>query len=84
MKKNLKKMFRTIVFHSCVLIKGILKMLYGTLAAIMMAISVHGFTRVPDAGGYVAVFRFLLYTGYSLVALINIYLMGARAVKEAK
>ncbi len=82
--KGYKKVVRMITFHSNVLLKGFVKMLYGATIAMLVAVSAYGFTGVPSEGGYAAVSSFLLSTCTMLVALGGIYLMGINAVKESK
>lgn len=82
--KDYKKVVRLIGFHGGVLLKGFIKMLYGTTVAMLATVAVYGFARIPSEGGYVAVSNFLLSTCTMLVALGGIYLMGIRTQKESK
>lgn len=84
MKKYYKKAIRLIAFHGSILLKGFIKMLYGTTMTMLATVAVYGFARIPSEGGYIAVSSFLLSTCTMLVALGGIYLMGINAVKESK
>lgn len=84
MKKYYKKAIRLIAFHGGVLLKGFIKMLYGTTVAMLATVAIYGFAGVPSEGGYIAVSNFLLSTCTMLVALGGIYLMGINTVKESK
>ena len=83
-KKYLMKTVCKIGFHGGILLKGVIKMLYGATMAMLATVSAYGFAGIPSEGGYVAVSSFLLSTCTMLVALGGIYLMGAHTTKGAK
>ena len=82
--KDYKKVIRMIAFHGSILLKGFIKMLYGTTVAMLTTVAIYGFAGVPSEGGYIAVSNFLLSTCTMIVALGGIYLMGIRTLKETK
>lgn len=84
MKSNTKKVFRLIEFHSIILFKGIVKMLYGAFAAKLLALGTYGFIKIASESGYDAVFDFLGSVCIVIVALVATYLMGGNGKKGAK
>lgn len=83
-KKILMKTVRMIGFHGGILLKGVMKMLYGTCMAMLATVSAYGFAGIPSVGGYTAVSGFLLSTCTMLVAIGGIYLMGVHTTKGTK
>jgi O-antigen/teichoic acid export membrane protein len=84
MKKDSKKTFQMIGFHSRVMFKGLMKMAYGALMAVLLTIGICGFIMVPSEEGYAAVSDFLVSSCTVVVALGGIYLMGGNPKKGAK
>jgi hypothetical protein len=84
MKSYFKKMSRKCGFHGMILLKGFIKMLWGTVLTAMIAGSVYGFLAIPSEGGYAAVGDFLISVSIVGVAFIGIYLMGGNGGKGAK
>ena len=84
MKIDLKKMSRAIVFHTQILLKGIVKMLCGALMTARIAGGISGFFNIPTEGGYAAVSDFLVSTCLVIIAVGGMYLMGGRGKKGAK
>ena len=82
--KYYKKVVRRIAFHGGVLLKGFIKMLYGTTVAMLTTVAAYGFAAVSTLGGYEAVLLFLMSIYFMLASLIGIYFMGADGQKGAK
>ena len=67
-----------IKFHAGILVKGISRMIYGTLVAGLFVMSTLGFILVTRDSGYVAVFDFVAASATLAVALGNVYLIGCK------
>lgn len=84
MKSYLKKLSRMIAYHCSILLKGLIKMLWGTVLTAMIATAIYGFIAIPSEGGYDAVCDFLVSISTLGVALANIYLMGRNVGRGTK
>lgn len=65
-----------IKFHTCILVRGISRALYGTLVAGLFVVAVMGFVLVTIDSGYTAVFDFVAACATLAVALGSLYLLG--------
>ena len=70
-------------FHGGILLRGISWMLYSTLVAGLLVVTVMGFFLVTNDDGYTAVFDFIAACALLVVVLGNVYLIGCkRSVKK--
>ena len=67
-----------IKFHSSILLKGLIRTIYGALIAGLIGISIYGFIVIEGETGYLAVFDFIAACATMTVAVCNLYLMGGK------
>lgn len=82
MKKIIVKTLALIVYHGAILLKGLIRMLYGVLMAALIAAGVCGFSTIPHETGYIAVYEFLASTCVLCIAMGGVYLMAGNCQKE--
>lgn len=75
---EVKKVSRCLAYHGMILLRGVAKMLYGTLTAAVIALTADGFAAIPSEGGYVAVCDFICAVALSVIALCGLYLFGCK------
>lgn len=75
-KVTIKKVWDTFKFHARIAWKGLYRVLYGTLIAVLLAVSVYGFMVVSTENGWAAVANFILSTGLLVLSGLCIYCMG--------
>ena len=75
---NFKKIQKQAKFHLDVLLKGLVRTLYGTLTAGLFAFAIYGFVLIKKEGGYAAVFDFIAACATLTVALANAYVLGCK------
>ena len=75
--KEFKSFAKIMGRHIGVLVKGFVRMLFGTATAGLIGFAVWGFSMIPAQGGYAAVFDFILAVATLLVAMYGLYVMGA-------
>lgn len=74
--KEIKSAVKAIGYHSKILLKGFLRMMYGSLTAGLIGLAVYGFTMIPSEGGWTAVCEFIASTATVVVALNCLYAQG--------
>jgi hypothetical protein len=77
-KDDFKKALKKAQFHGGVLIRGLVRTLFGALNACLIAAAVYGFVLIQEEGGYTAVFEFIGACALVLIALANAYLLGCK------
>lgn len=77
-KEKFEKALKQATFHAAVLLRGILRTLYGSLIAAMIGFAVYGFIIIKTEGGYAAVFDFVASCAILVIALVNAYLLGGK------
>ena len=78
MKRDFKEVMQLIGFHSMILLRGVSKMVYGTLTALVIVLAVDGFAAVHSEGGYAAVCDFIFAVSLLVIALCGLYLFGCK------
>lgn len=73
---NVKKFMKKVRYHGCVLLKGMMRMLFGTATAGLMGLAIYGFVMVGTEGGYMAVGDFLVAMATVFMACACMYAMG--------
>ncbi len=73
---NVKRFMKKVRFHGLVLLKGMMRMLFGTATAGLMGLAIYGFVTVGTEGGYMAVGDFLVAMATVVVAGACMYSMG--------
>lgn len=84
MKRNCKDVLQLIGFHCTVLLRGLVKVLYGAAVTILITLAVYGFSAVSTEGGYVAVCDFIAAIATLAVALSCTYAFGCRRKKKCR
>ena len=82
-KEKIQKTIANVRFHTKIVIRGLLRTLYGAAAAGLIAMAVFGFVCIGNEGGWAAVCDFITSFTALIVAALNIYVMG-RPRKAAK
>ena len=77
-KENIKRVMGQVKFHAGIVFNGLLKTIYGTLVAGLIAMSVYGFVQTTTESGYTAVCNFVVACATLAVALLNVYAMGSK------
>lgn len=75
-KVAVRKAWNIFKFHARIAWKGLYRVLYGTLIAALLSISVYGFAVVSTENGWEAVADFILSVGMVALSGICIYGMG--------
>lgn len=77
-KDDFKKALKKALFHGGILLRGLVRTLFGALNACLIAAAVYGFVMIKQEGGYTAVFEFIGACALLMIALANAYLLGCR------
>ena len=77
-KEKIQKTVASVRFHTKIVIRGLLRTIYGAAVAGLIAMAVYGFVSVTNESGWVAVWDFVASCATLIVALSNMYLMGGR------
>ena len=77
-KDDFKKALKKAQFHGGVLLRGLVRTLFGALNACLTAAAVYGFVLIKQEGGYTAVFEFIGACALVMIALANAYLLGCK------
>lgn len=79
---SFKEVMRLMGFHCLVLLRGLVKVLYGAAVAGLIGMAVYGFSVIPYEDGYVAVCDFIAAIATLAVALTCTYAFGGRKKKK--
>ena len=82
-KEKIQKTIAKVRFHTKIVVRGLLRMLYGASIAGLIGLSVFGFVCITRETGWAAVCDFVTSCATLFVAALNIYVMG-RPRKAAK
>ena len=63
-------------FHASILLRGLVRTLYGALIAGLFGIAFYGFFSIANEDGYIAVFDFIASVATLAVAVCNMYCIG--------
>lgn len=77
-KDDFKNALKKAQFHGGVLLRGLVRTLFGALNACLIAAAVYGFVMIKQEGGYTAVFEFIGACALLMIALANAYLLGCK------
>lgn len=77
-KVEFVKVWNGFKFHAAVMLRGFARAIYGALVAGLFLFAVYGFIATESEAGYVAVCDFIVATATLVLALGNVYLMGAK------
>jgi hypothetical protein len=77
-KENFKKALKKAQFHGGILLKGLVRTLFGALNACLIAFAAYCFVLIKTEGGYAAVFDFIAACVLVMIALANAYLLGCK------
>lgn len=70
--------WQTVRYHSVVMMRGMAKMLYGTVASGFLGLAVYGFLAVSRESGWTAVCDFIAASLIMIMALTGVYVFGCR------
>lgn len=73
---KIKKIKKAMKLHGKILLKGFIKMLFGTMSAVLIVLAVYGFCVIPRDVGYAAVGDFTLAAMSLDAAVFCVYIMG--------
>lgn len=82
-KEKIQKTIAIVRFHAKIVIRGLLRTIYGAAVAGLVGLAVFGFVCITRETGWVAVFDFITSCATLFVGVLNIYMMG-RPRKAAK
>lgn len=82
-KEKIQKKFASVGFHARIVIRGLLRTLYGAAVAGLIGLAVFGFVCITKETGWAAVCDFITSCATLFVGVLNIYMMG-RPRKAAK
>ena len=77
-KDDFKNALKMAQFHGGVLLRGLVRTLFGALNSCLIAAAVYGFVMIKQEGGYTAVFEFIGACALVMIALANAYLLGGK------
>ena len=75
-KEKIQKTLANVRFHTRIVIRGLLRMLYGAAVAGLIGLAVFGFVCITRETGWAAVCDFITSCATLFVAALNIYMMG--------
>ena len=81
---NFKEVMQLIGYHSTVVLRGLVKVLYGTATAGLMGLAMYGFLAIGRESGWTAVCDFVVAIGSLAVALTCTYAFGCKRKKGAR
>lgn len=77
-KDDFKVALKKVQFHGGILLRGLMRTLFGALNTCLIAAAVYGFVVIKQEGGYAAVFDFIGACALVMIALANAYLLGCK------
>lgn len=75
-KEKIQKTIAKVRFHTKIVIRGLLRTLYGAAVAGLIGLAVFGFVCITRETGWAAVCDFITSCATLFVAAMNIYVMG--------
>lgn len=76
--EKFREVLERITHHGGILLKGIVRAVYGTLVSLAVVLAVYGFIETKSETGYVAVSDFVCACALLAIALINVYVIGGK------
>lgn len=76
LKEVMEKATKKVLFHTSVLLRGIVQVINGAITAAAIAYAVYGFLLVRGEDGYAAVGDFAACFAVLTIALVNAYALG--------
>ena len=77
-KDDFKKALKKVQFHGGILLRGLVRTLFGALNTCLIGAAAYGFVMTKQEGGYTAVFEFIGACALLMIALANAYLLGCK------
>lgn len=79
MKKiNYENLQQQALIHAGIMLRGLVRTIYGALVAGLILIAISGFVRVDCQSGYCAVLNFIGSCATLAVAMSNVYVIGRK------
>ena len=82
MKNDFREVIKRIARHGKIMLRGIVKVVYGAVVVGMICAAVYGFTVIPAEGGYAAVLDFTTAAAILIAALVAVYSAGGGKRKK--
>lgn len=82
--KDLKNVAMAVRRHGKVVLKGLMRAMYGTATAALFALAAYGFAMITTESGWVAVLEFLASTAVAVLGAAAVYAQGVDTKKGAK
>ena len=73
-----------IVYNAKILVRGLVRVIWGSLNAWLVGLAIYGFVVIPNEGGYIAVCEFIGAVCLVLVAFCSIYLLGIGSFQKPR
>lgn len=83
-KVNYRNILANASYHASILLKGLVRTLYGSLIACLFGVSVYGFASIGNETGYLAVFDFIAALATLAVGVCNMYCLGKKKGRAKK
>ena len=83
-KEQVKNIFAIIKTYFGILIRGMVRIIYGAAVAGMFAMSAYGFVSISSEDGWAAVFDFIATLAMLVIAFANVYVIGGGACKRGR
>jgi hypothetical protein len=83
-KEQVKNIFAIIKAYSGILIRGMVRIIYGAAVAGMFAMSAYGFFSISSEDGWAAVCDFIATLAMLVIAFANVYVIGGGACKRVR
>lgn len=71
-----------ISYHAKIMLRGLVRVMWGSLNAGLICLVVYGFTSIPNEGGYVAVCDFIATVATLVVVLASVYMLGVGSFQK--
>lgn len=73
-----------IIYQAKVILRGLIRMVWGTATAVVLGLAVYGFGAIPKEGGYVAVADFIMAVCCLVLAFVSLYVQGVGSFQKPK
>lgn len=67
-----------------VILRGLVRMVWGTVTAGLVGLAVYGFIAIPNEGGYAAVCDFIGAICLLVLAFVSMYVQGVGSFHKAR
>lgn len=71
-------------YQAKVILRGLVRTLWGTVTAGIIGLAVYGFIAIPNEGGYTAICDFFVAVCCLVLAFVSVYVQGVGSFRKAK